>query len=67
MACMVKTRLVEEYHRAALVCAQTAKALNSSRVRNPGHDQLRARAELARKASKEALAALERHQAEHGC
>jgi len=67
MECAEKTRLVEEQHRAALVYAQTARALNASRVRNADHEQLRATADAARKASKEARTALERHQAEHGC
>ena len=67
MECEEKARLVGEHHRAALVYAQLARALNASRVQNADHERLRATAGAARKASKEARAALERHQTEHGC
>jgi hypothetical protein len=67
MACEEKARLVKEHSKAALAYSLAAKVLSASRVRDAEHEQRRAAAGEARAEAKEARAALERHQAQHGC
>jgi hypothetical protein len=69
MECVVKTRLVEEHHLAAIAYLRAARALTQKRGRASVSEyrKLLEAADKALIASMEAQAAVKRHQAEHGC
>jgi hypothetical protein len=69
MLCAEKERLVEEYHRAAVVYSQAIITLNRQRAQSSQseYDRLRRAADDASTKCKEARHALANHMAEHGC
>ena len=69
MLCEEKERLVEEYHRAAVVYTQAIITLNRQRAQSSQseYDQLRRAADNASITCKDARRALTNHTAEHGC